>query len=132
MAGSNGWRAETDVADWARSMEKRLMHEERRPPAMAAVAALGPGIGAVSQMVKDWNSTDVLFSGFYCSTAMMGSRNSPNDTKDWVGMCISCETGMGIQQLFEVAANAPGQVYLRTWRVTGQSYVPAFSAWTLH
>src|SRR5262245_46413706 len=101
MAGANGWRTDDSLSDWARQMEKRLMHEERRQPAASAVAALGPGIGAVSQMVNDWNSPDVLYSGFYCSTMNM-ARNSPNDAKDWVGMCISCETGMGIQQLFEV------------------------------
>jgi hypothetical protein len=107
MAVQNSWRATETMSDWMRDIEKRLMHEERRPIPAAAHDVVGPGISAYTRSVDDWNSDGPVVNGFFYST---GGQvvNSPDDSMYWIGMVEANPIGQGIQRVWEYLADDDG------------------------
>ncbi len=88
------------MSDWMRDIEKRLMHEERRPSVQPAFDVVGPGISTYSQLVSDWNSDGPVVNGFFYSDANQ-VINSPDDTRNWMGLVQSNSVGQGLQRVWE-------------------------------
>lgn len=123
-------RIPQDGGDWMRDIERRLRHAERRPAVAAASDILGPSIGPAAKQIIDWQASESLFNGWVWSD--LGSLNSPDGSKVWIGMVISTNVGHGLQQAW---SHPPGTTtaplrYIRTFhRHLGESTV--FSAWTV-
>lgn len=100
MAVNNSWRQPQNMNDWMRDIEKRLMHEERRPTPPFPSAVVGPGIRAYSNEVKDWNSEGPIVDGFFYSSAG-AVINSPDDSKNWMGLVQANAIGQGLQRVWE-------------------------------
>jgi hypothetical protein len=97
---NNSWRQPTTMADWMRDVEKRLMHEERRPQNAKVTDIVGTGIGAYSRMVEDWNSEGPIVDGFFYSVAD-SVINSPDDSRNWMGLVQANSIGQGLQRVWE-------------------------------
>lgn len=133
MGGSNSWRANITGGDWMRDVEKRILHEERRPQIRSASDLLGPGFGPYANQTFDWNSDEALFTGSFFSTAG-AVVNSPDPAKFWIGEVLSQADGYGIQHVWEhrVASdptNSPIREYTRRFYNPGTGGSPMFSAW---
>jgi len=87
--------------DWMRDVEKRLINQERRPSASPAEDLVGPGVGTYARLVEDWNAQGPVVNGFFYSYAGRRVFNSPDDTKDWVGLVLADPDGHGFQQVWE-------------------------------
>ena len=103
MGVNNSWRPTVSMNDWMRDIEKRLMHEERRPSVAPAIDVVGPGIGPYTQLVEDWDSDGPIVNGFFYSTpgSPNATLNSPDDTKHWVGIVESNPYGQGVQRVWQ-------------------------------
>lgn len=100
MAVNNNWRPTVTMDDWMRDIEKRLMHEERRPPVAPAEDVVGPGFRPYAVVVRDWDSDDPIVGGHFYSDANQ-VVNSPDDTKHWIGIVQSNPYGQGVQRLWQ-------------------------------
>jgi hypothetical protein len=105
MAVQNSWRPTINFNDWMRDIEKRLMHEERRPSVRPAYDVVGPGISTYSQQVEDWNSDGPIVNGFFYSEADQ-VINSPADDCDWMGLVQANALGQGLQRVWEYVTTA--------------------------
>ena len=94
------------MSDWMRDIEKRLMHEERRPPARPASDTVGPGISTYAQLVQDWNSDGPIVNGFFYSITDQ-VVNSPDDMLAWMGLVESTPIGQGVQRVWEYIEGDP-------------------------
>lgn len=83
-----------------RDIEKRLMHEERRPQNAKVSDVVGTGIGAYSRLVEDWNSEGPIVDGFFYSVAD-SIIQSPDDSKNWMGIVQANSIGQGLQRVWE-------------------------------
>lgn len=99
--GQTNWRISQNFTDWATDIEKRLMHEERRPTPTAR-SLLGPGIAMTSGRLLDWNDAVATVNGFWWSSP--GALNTPDATdttlsgKYWMGRSQADGTsGFGVQ-----------------------------------
>jgi hypothetical protein len=82
-----------------RDMEKRTMHEERRPSIRTAADLMGPGLGPQSVQVLDWNDDITTFNGFFYSEPQ--AANSPDGTRYWMGYTDANADGYGYQRVYE-------------------------------
>jgi len=80
MGGQSSGRQLIDTDDWMRRIEKRLMHEERRPQIRTASDLMGPGLGPKAVQLFDWNDDITLFNGFFWSEPGP-AQHSPANTK---------------------------------------------------
>src|SRR5215510_5495337 len=100
MAVQNNWRPTVTMDDWMRNIEKRLMNEERRPIVLPAYETVGPGISTYSQLVTDWDADGPIVNGFFYSEANQ-VIDSPDDTKNWMGLVQANAIGQGLQRVWE-------------------------------
>jgi hypothetical protein len=132
MAVNNNWRSTRTMDDWMRDIEKRLMHEERRPAMRPIADVVGPGIGTYSRQVEDWDSDGPVVNGFFYSDADR-VVNSPDDTKNWMGIVQANSIGEGLQRVWEYVdtADAPDPdptLYTRAF-VTNEDGSRTYTAW---
>lgn len=123
MANQN-WPVARDLDSWMRQMEKRIMHNERRPTITAATDLLGPGFGPTSIQILDWNSAEALFSGFFWSDP--GSLNTPDATKYWLGHTQSIDRSYGYQRVLERDGN---REMIRRFTDLGTGATVMFTPW---
>lgn len=131
MAGANNWRPNITAQDWMRSMEKRVLNEERRPLIRSAADLLGPGFAPYAVQVTDWDGDEAVFNGMFYSTAGL-SINSPDNGSDWIGMVLAEADGFGIQRVMEHRsdnAETPIREYMRRFFDPGGGGTRAYSAW---
>jgi microcystin-dependent protein len=100
MAVSNSWRPTISLSDWMRDIEKRLMHEERRATPRPAEDVVGPGFRAYATEVADWNADGPIVGGHFYSIANQ-VINSPDNTRNWMGIVQSTPFGEGLQRVWE-------------------------------
>ena len=132
MAVANSWRQNETMSDWMRDIEKRLMHEERRPSVRPADELVGPGISTYSAHVDDWNSDGPVVNGFFYSDADQ-VVNSPDDTKNWMGIVQANPIGQGVQRVWEYIddeddPDADPDLFTRTF-VTNEDGTRTYSDW---
>src|SRR5262245_55571783 len=117
--------------DWMRHIEKRLMHEERRPIPASAQSVVGPGISTYSRLVEDWNSDGPVVNGFFYSEAN-SVQNSPDNTKDWIGLVEANPIGQGVQRVWQYVDGSDNPVvavgYTRTF-ATNADGSRTYTAW---
>lgn len=106
MGVSNNWPQAITFADYLRTQEKKVMHEERRPRINTAADLLGPGLGPRAVYLQDWNADEATFNGIFYSEAG-GVINSPDDTAHWIGLSLGENNGYGIQQVWEHRTTPP-------------------------
>lgn len=99
MGGANSWRTPVDGADYLRGLEKRVLHEERRPNIRTASDILGPGIAPYCIRLEDWNADETLFNGFWYTEP--GAFNAPDNTRYWMGFSLATEAGNGFERVTE-------------------------------
>jgi hypothetical protein len=126
MGGQNNWTIDINANDWMRSMEKRVLHNDRRPSIRAASDLLGPGFAPYAVQTNDWNSEAACRQGYWWST--VGVINSPDNGKEWLGTVIVTPDGFGIQEVSEQSWYPPPATYVRTFWMAGG--IRNFSAWT--
>lgn len=98
--------------DWMRDQERRTGSLERRANVRNAKQLLGPGFGPKATPVVDWNTSSLVFNGFfYCD---VGSLNSPDPLVGWIGYSVIDPTGNG--WLYLVSQSPTGREFRR--RVT--------------
>lgn len=133
MGGTNSWRAPQDAADWMREVEKRILHEERRPSIRSASDIMGPGLSPYSVLINDWNADETAFNGFFHSDP--NALNSPDGTRYWMGTSQATTEGYGLQRVSEYREGNTGPTwprftYLRKF-FTPPGSQRQFSAWRL-
>jgi hypothetical protein len=125
VGGSNNWAIDIDANDYLRSMEKRMLHEERRPQVRSAADLLGPGFSPYSVETNDWNAEATARQGFWWSAP--NALNSPDNTKTWMGWVTSNSDGSGIQDVQEQSTTSPPLHYVRTFQTIGG--IRVYSVW---
>lgn len=125
MGGTNNWAIDIDANDYLRSMEKRVLHEERRPQVRSASDLLGPGFAPYAVQTNDWNAEATARQGFWWSAP--GALNSPDGTKTWIGIVQASADGSGNQELHEQINGSPPAHKIRTFWMAGG--VRNYSAW---
>lgn len=110
MAGFDDTRQALTGNDWARGLERRILHEERRPAIRAPSDLLGPGIAPFAIQLYDWNQDEAVFNGFWWTEP--GALNTPDpDTLNYyMGQTIGSPFGFGLQhvtQYRELDGEAP-------------------------
>ena len=130
MGGANSWTQVDTAQDWMRQMEKRILHEERRPGIRSASDLMGPGVGPHSVWLNDWNASETTFNGFFHSDP--GALNSPRVDGYWMGTSQATVEGYGLQRVTEYreAATWPGGTWIRNF-FTPPGAQRQFSAWAL-
>ena len=131
MGGANSWRQVIDGSDWMREVEKRILHEERRPHIKSASDLLGPGISPFSVLIKDWNAPETAFNGFFHSEP--GAINSPIAGRYWMGTSQATADGFGLQRVTEYRGSTtvttwPRPTYVRKF-FSGAGAQRQFSTW---
>jgi hypothetical protein len=116
MAVNNSWRQIRTMDDWMRDMEKRLIHEERRPIPRSAYEVVGRGFTPYANQVTDWNSEGPTINGFFYSDADK-IINSPDDTDNWVGIVEATPIGQGVQRVWKYvdSSDTDGDGVIDTW-----------------
>lgn len=130
MGGANSWRIPHTASDLIGGMNKRILHEERRPLIRSASDLLGPGLGPTAVQLLDWNDESTEFNGIFWSLA--GAQNSPDPASAWMGTSFTNDDGYGYQELteFRDAINqgeAPQQ-WIRTF--SGAGGIRAYGTWS--
>lgn len=127
MGGQNNWPQNITMNDWMRDMEKRILHEERRPQIRTASDLLGPGFGPYAIRVLDWNDDVTGFDGFFWADT--GSRNSPDPAKAWMGQTVANSDGSGYQLVTDYGSTAvPPPRFIRTF-TSPAGGARVFTAW---
>ena len=96
-----------------REIEKRILHEERRPNITTASDLFGPGIGPFSVFIQDWNAAETAFNGFFHSEP--GAINTPDGEKYWMGTSQATVEGYGIQRVIEYRGEPPETLPTAEW-----------------
>lgn len=125
MGGAINHPIPQNMPDWMRDIQRRLLTQERRSSKAEIGQALGPGIGKTAQRISDWNTEHTWLSGNYWSD--IGSVNSPNPAKPWMGTTRTAGGVGGIQEV--MAFDATMEQRLRTFTFTTDG-IPVFSAWS--
>jgi len=133
MGGANSWRAPQDAADWMREVEKRILHEERRPNIRTASDLMGPGLSPYSILINDWNAAETNFNGFFHTDP--GALHTPDSTRYWMGTSQATPEGFGLQRVTEYQggrtdATWPRLTYIRKF-FTPPGTQRQFSVWRL-
>lgn len=134
MGGTNAWRTGITGEDWMRGMEKRVLHEERRPQIRTASDILGPGIAPYCIRIEDWNAPETLFNGFWYSEP--GAFNAPKSDRYWIGYSFAIEGGWGIERVSEYFGDTtdvawPRQVWVRKFWTDTPDALRQWSAWRI-
>lgn len=129
MGGANSWTQIEDAADWMRQIEKRILHEERRPGVRSASDLMGPGLAPFSIWVNDWNAPETAFNGMFHSDP--GALNSPRTDGYWMGSSQGTPDGYGLQRVTEYRNEAvwPGGTWMRKFWTTVPGASRQYSAW---
>lgn len=129
--GLKNWRYGVDADDWMRFIEKRLMHEERRPQP-APGKTFVDGIAKYAGQTYDWNADQCVSNGFWYSAANL-VRNSPDNTKGWMGITEGADDGHGIQTVWSATdaspAVSPALMYTRQFWANPASGVITYGPW---
>jgi hypothetical protein len=130
MGGQNSWRIPVGAEDWMREVEKRILHEERRPNIRTASDIMGPGLGPYSVLINDWNAAETAFNGMFHSDP--NALNSPRVDGYWMGTSQATPDGYGLQKVTEYRDEAswPGGTWVRKF-FTPPGTQRQFSAWAL-
>lgn len=115
--------------DWARDMEKRVLHEERRPQIRTAADIMGPSQGPFAIKTDDWNSDEAAFNGILYSEP--GALNSPDIAAYWMGDTMGTDEGFGIQHVWEYRATLlsdPIRHFVRRFATVGVA-LRTYSSW---
>ena len=134
MGGATGWRQIQDGGDWMREMEKRVLHEERRPNIRAAADIMGPGIAPYSVLINDWSADETAFNGFFHTVP--GALNTPDPTRYWMGTSQATSDGYGLERVTEWQGTTaeivwPRLTYVRRFWSATPGAVRQYSAWRL-
>ena len=134
MGGANSWTQAETAADWMRQVEKRILHEERRPGIRSAADLMGPGVGPYSVWINDWNTSETSFNGFFHSDP--GALNTPDSSRYWMGTSQATKEGFGLQRVSEYLGGRtdalwPRLTYLRKFWTTVPGAARQWSAWRL-
>lgn len=131
MSQSN-WTTDISFADTLSSLQKRMMHEQRRPSVRTASDIMGPALGPFGVQILDWNEETTTFNGMVWSGP--GALNTPtdDDTKSWMGWVIATDEDSGLQFAveFEVAGTWTPVIYVRQFTDPGGGGTRLFSEWT--
>lgn len=114
MGGHNAYRTQQSADDWMREMEKRMLHEERRPLIRNAADILGPGIAPYTNEIQDWSAPATMLNGFYFTRP--GAINSPDGSQYWIGQTQATSDGAGyelVHQFDPVTGVITGDSYIR-------------------
>lgn len=116
-----------------REVEKRVLHEERRPNIRTASDLMGPGLSPYSVLINDWNADETAFNGFFHTDPL--ALNTPDNTRYWMGTSQATPEGYGLQRVTEYQggrtdATWPRLTYLRKF-FTPPGAQRQFSAWRL-
>lgn len=98
-----------NMDSWMRDVERRQNSVERRASIRSASQILGPGFGPKASAVTDWNSSMVVFNGYYYSE--IGSLNSPSSSLPWVCHSVVDPQGNGWQHI--ISRDSTGLNYRR-------------------
>jgi|GEM_PF-2907517 len=128
MGGQNNWAIDINASDWMRSMEKRILHEERRPSVRTASDIMGPGLGPYCVQIVDWNDPATAFNGMYYTLPPNG-LNTPGSSQMWMGETFGNQDGTGYQDVYDPTGGSPPQHYQRTFHVLNG--VRTFSVWAV-
>lgn len=102
MSGEN-WRPEIDAADFFGNGKKRQALEQRRPVIRKASDLVGPGIGANTTLITNFNDPLAMYNGFF--SAKNGADNAPS-SGEFVGLTISDDSMGGTQQFTRLSDGA--------------------------
>jgi hypothetical protein len=116
-----------------RDVEKRILHEERRPNIKSASDLLGPGLAPFSIWISDWNAPETTFNGLFHSEP--GAFNTPVAGRYWMGSSQATADGYGLQRVTEYRGYTtdvvwPRQTYVRKFFTVAESQ-RQFSPWRL-
>lgn len=132
MGGAVSWRQALSGEDWMREMEKRILHEERRPAVRTASDLMGPGLGPYSVLINDWNADETTFNGLFHSDP--GALHTPDSARYWMGTSQATAGGYGLQRVTEYrdgTTTPTWQTYLRKFWTLTPGATRQFSAWVL-
>lgn len=130
--GDENWREEVTAEDYFLHAKKSAQLADRRPVVRTASDLVGPGIGATSVRITDFNNLLATFNGYFSS--LPGAVAAPNATEAFIGYVIS-DGVIGGQQVFTGLTS--GVIYTRTftrsptdpealgWSDWGGSRIPA-------
>jgi len=116
-----------------REVEKRILHEERRPNIRTASDLMGPGLSPYSVLINDWNAAETAFNGFFHTD--VGALNTPGSDRMWMGTSQATSDGYGLQRVTEYRGPLtdflwPRLTYIRKF-FTPPGAQRQFSAWRL-
>lgn len=127
------WRTDTNALDYFGHQKKQLEVADRRPVIRKASDLVGPGIGAGTVRITDYNDLLATFNGYYSSAP--GADSAPNATDQFVGYTLSdaefggsqtftsLDTGIEYTRRFE---RSPVDAEAIAWGVwTGDTHVIA-------
>lgn len=114
MGGQNSWTIDVTAADWMRSLEKRMLHEERRPSITSAADLMGPGLAPFAVQIQDWEQDEAAFNGMFWTD--LGGLNSPDPGIQWMGETVANIDGTGYQHVVDMTTGeVPPDEYIRTF-----------------
>lgn len=106
---SQNWRIEKGAVDYFGHKQKQLDVADRRPVLRKASDLVGPGLGAFTTRLTNYNDILALYNGFFSSAP--GAANAPNATEAFTGYVIS-DAEIGAQQVFRGLTS--GTQFVRT------------------
>lgn len=128
MGQENDYPIAYDAEGVMRHMEKRLRHEERRPSVRKAADLLGPGLGPHAVTIDDLDGDVAAFNAIVF--APIGTTNSPDPAKDWIGEVIATAAEGGRQTLSTFrAADSPHETWVRAFNYIPGTTVRVYTPW---
>lgn len=121
----DGWTTPHDGAELLGQMSRQIDLQDRRTRIPNAAQILGPGLGPRATLLADWNAEETTFNGIFYSD--VGSLNSPNPAKQWIGLVQATAVGDGTMQLMEMDVADPEE-WVRTF-TANPSGSRTFTAW---
>lgn len=137
MTGQPNWRTNIDAADWIGSVEKRILHTERRPSITTASELMGPGMAPYAVELLDWDADETAFNGFFWSQPGAINSPDPGNNKWFMGGSEATVDGFGLQwaaEFNDIAGDAwpsPAHRWERRFFDPGLSGTRTFSRWAL-
>jgi hypothetical protein len=120
------WRTDVDAGDYFLHQKKRLEIADRRPVIRRGSDLVGPGIGANTVRLDDFNDALATFNGYYSSVA--DTPNAPTASEAFIGQVLS-DAELGGRQMFTGLTS--GIEYTRTFtRSPEDPEAVAWSQWT--
>ncbi len=103
MSNEDNWRQSPDAEDYFLRQQKKLAVADRRPVTRRASDLVGPGIGANTVRLDDYNDLLASFNGYYSSEP--GAGNAPTPDEAFVGYTVSDATLGGRQEFVGLSTN---------------------------